>query len=53
MKKIIYFDNAATSWPKPLAVKEAMVKFIEEIGANPGRSDPRRWPHRHSGSRNS
>ena len=35
---MIYFDNAATSWPKPLEVKEAMVKFMEEIGANPGRS---------------
>jgi len=35
---MIYFDNAATSWPKPPGVKEAMVKFMEEIGANPGRS---------------
>jgi cysteine desulfurase/selenocysteine lyase len=35
---MIYFDNAATSWPKPPEVKEAMVKFMEEIGANPGRS---------------
>jgi cysteine desulfurase family protein len=35
---MIYFDNPATSWPKPLQVKEAMVKFMEEIGANPGRS---------------
>ena len=35
---MIYFDNAATSWPKPPEVKEAMVRFIEEIGANPGRS---------------
>src|SRR4030066_1435826 len=37
-KAMIYFDNAATSWPKPPEVKEAMVRFIEEIGANPGRS---------------
>jgi cysteine desulfurase family protein len=35
---MIYFDNPATSWPKPPQVKEAMVKFMEEIGANPGRS---------------
>ncbi|MCJ7704240.1 MAG: aminotransferase class V-fold PLP-dependent enzyme [Desulfobacterales bacterium] len=35
---MIYFDNAATSWPKPPGVKEAMVRFMEEIGANPGRS---------------
>jgi len=37
-EKTIYLDNAATSWPKPVKVKEAMVRFIEEIGANPGRS---------------
>jgi cysteine desulfurase family protein len=35
---MIYFDNPATSWPKPPQVKEAMVKFMDEIGANPGRS---------------
>ncbi|MBM4276750.1 MAG: aminotransferase class V-fold PLP-dependent enzyme [Deltaproteobacteria bacterium] len=35
---MIYFDNAATSWPKPPEVKEAMVRFMDEIGANPGRS---------------
>jgi len=35
---MIYFDNSATSWPKPPQVKEAMNRFIEEIGANPGRS---------------
>ena len=35
---MIYFDNAATSWPKPPRVKEAMVRFMDEIGANPGRS---------------
>lgn len=37
-KRMIYLDNAATTWPKPPGVKEAMVKFMEEIGANPGRS---------------
>jgi cysteine desulfurase family protein len=35
---MIYFDNAATSWPKPPGVVEAMVHFMEKIGANPGRS---------------
>ena len=35
---MIYLDNAATSWPKPPQVKEAMNRFIEEVGANPGRS---------------
>jgi len=35
---VIYLDNSATSWPKPPQVKEAMNKFMEEIGANPGRS---------------
>lgn len=35
---MIYFDNAATSWPKPEAVPAAMTRFLREIGANPGRS---------------
>ena len=35
---MIYFDNAATSWPKPPGVAEAMVHFLNEVGANPGRS---------------
>lgn len=35
---MIYFDNSATSWPKPEQVKEAMVTFMDEVGANPGRS---------------
>lgn len=35
---MIYFDNAATSWPKPAGVIEAMRHCIEEVGANPGRS---------------
>ncbi|MBC7250593.1 MAG: aminotransferase class V-fold PLP-dependent enzyme [Anaerolineae bacterium] len=38
---MIYFDNAATSWPKPPGVVEAMVHFMEEVGANPGRSGHR------------
>jgi cysteine desulfurase/selenocysteine lyase len=35
---VIYFDNAATSWPKPPGVAQAMVHFLDEVGANPGRS---------------
>lgn len=34
---MIYFDHAASSWPKPEAVVKAMVEAIEEYGANPGR----------------
>jgi len=39
---MVYFDNAATSWPKPPGVTEAMVHFLEEVGANPGRAAHRR-----------
>jgi cysteine desulfurase family protein len=39
---MIYFDNAATTWPKPPAVAEAMVHFLDEVGANPGRAAHRR-----------
>lgn len=38
---MIYLDNAATSWPKPPGVAGAMVRFLEEVGANPGRSGHR------------
>ncbi len=38
---MIYFDNAATSWPKPSGVAEAMVHFLNHVGANPGRSGHR------------
>ncbi|MBN2550739.1 MAG: aminotransferase class V-fold PLP-dependent enzyme [Anaerolineales bacterium] len=37
----LYVDNAATSWPKPPGVAQAMRHFIEEVGANPGRSGHR------------
>ena len=37
----IYLDNAATSWPKPASVSEAMVRFLRDVGANPGRSGHR------------
>lgn len=38
---MIYFDNAATSWPKPPPVLDAMVRYINDTGANPGRSGHR------------
>jgi selenocysteine lyase/cysteine desulfurase len=31
-------DNAATTFPKPPGVVEAMAHFMQNIGANPGRS---------------
>src|SRR5712691_2013191 len=37
----IYFDNAATSWPKPPAVRDALAEYFEEAGGNPGRSGHR------------
>lgn len=35
---MIYFDNAATTFPKPLAVKNAVDEALLRYGANPGRS---------------
>lgn len=34
---IIYFDQAASSFPKPKSVSKAVTKAIDEYGANPGR----------------
>jgi cysteine desulfurase family protein len=36
-RKIIYLDNAATSFPKPPEVGAAMKEFIETSAGNPGR----------------
>ncbi len=33
----IYLDNAATSYPKPAEVFEAMARYMRDIGASPGR----------------
>lgn len=41
MPSIIYFDNAATSWPKPPGVAAAMVHYLSDTGASPGRSGHR------------
>ena len=38
---VIYFDNAATSWPKPPAVSAAVSEYLTEAGGNPGRSGHR------------
>jgi cysteine desulfurase/selenocysteine lyase len=38
---MIYLDNAATSWPKPPEVLQAMTDFLERAGGNPGRSGHR------------
>jgi cysteine desulfurase family protein len=39
--KLIYMDNAATSYPKPNAVIQAMADYLNNIGANSGRSGHR------------
>jgi cysteine desulfurase / selenocysteine lyase len=36
--KTVYFDNAATSWPKPESMMKAMMDFNAGIGGSPGRS---------------
>ncbi|MGZ9585963.1 aminotransferase class V-fold PLP-dependent enzyme [Paenibacillus marinisediminis] len=38
---IVYLDHAATSWPKPPAVLDAMTRTLMEEGANPGRGGHR------------
>lgn len=35
---MIYFDNAATTWPKPQSVVRAVDRALMQYGANPGRS---------------
>jgi cysteine desulfurase/selenocysteine lyase len=38
MKKLIFLDNGATSYPKPQEVYEFMDHFYRNFGVNPGRS---------------
>jgi cysteine desulfurase / selenocysteine lyase len=38
---MIYLDHAATSWPKPQEVMNAMAYFLERAGGNPGRAGHR------------
>lgn len=39
--KMIYFDNAATTFPKPPTVAKEMLRCMSEYGGNPGRSGHR------------
>lgn len=39
---VIYLDNAATTWPKPEAVYQAIDSFNRHLGANPGRGSNKR-----------
>lgn len=38
---VLYFDNAATTWPKPESVYREMDEFLRKWGANPGRAGHR------------
>lgn len=40
-QKLVYLDNAATSWPKPEAVGYEVVRCITHYSGNPGRSGHR------------
>lgn len=40
-RDIIYLDNAATTWPKPKCVAEAMARFVEQEGGSPNRAGHR------------
>lgn len=42
MTEGIYLDNAATSWPKPPGVLEAITAFFGQAGGNTGRAGHRR-----------
>ena len=34
---MVYFDNAATSRPKPEVVTAAFIEYVQDIGTSPGR----------------
>ena len=38
---MIYLDNAATTWPKPSSVTEAVIRCMDKYGGNPGRGSHR------------
>ncbi len=38
MKRLLYFDNAATTYPKPQRVYDAVMCAMQSAGGNPGRS---------------
>ncbi|MBQ8684236.1 MAG: aminotransferase class V-fold PLP-dependent enzyme [Clostridia bacterium] len=35
---MVYWDNAATTWPKPAMVQQTVGQALRQYGANPGRS---------------
>lgn len=37
----LYWDNAATTWPKPLSVRRATMEAMQSCGGNPGRAGHR------------
>ena len=37
-RQMIYFDNSATTFPKPVSVRRACSEGMERYGGNPGRS---------------
>ncbi len=39
--RIAYWDNAATTWPKPLCVRQAVEESLVACGGNPGRTGHR------------
>ncbi|AKG36879.1 aminotransferase class V-fold PLP-dependent enzyme [Paenibacillus durus] len=39
MKEFVYLDHAATSWPKPPEVAQAMMDALQHAGANAGRGN--------------
>lgn len=41
LHNIVYFDNAATSWPKPPQMLEAMTRYLHAAGGSPGRAGHR------------
>ncbi len=41
MERMIYFDNGATTFPKPEPVRRAMAQALVQYGANPGRAGHR------------
>lgn len=38
---MIYLDNAATTYPKPTSVQNAVANALRSYGANPGRAGHR------------
>jgi cysteine desulfurase family protein len=39
--RVVYFDNAATSWPKPPQVRDVMIEYFQNAVGSPGRSGHR------------